>query len=149
MSWIPHITVASIVENNGKFLFVEEKVKGKEVLNQPAGHLEENESLSKACIRETLEETGCLVETEFIVGIYQEKILNERDVYVRFCFKCKYISHNLTATIDKKILRSLWLTEEEVYSLNDDIFRSRMVLNSFNDYIKGNKYPVNIITHIE
>ena len=149
MSWIPHITVASIVENNGKFLFVEEKVKDKEVLNQPAGHLEENESLSKACIRETLEETGCLVETEFIIGIYQEKILNERDVYIRFCFKCKYISHNPNATIDKKILRPLWLTEKEIYSLNDDIFRSRMVLNSFNDYIKGNKYPINIITHIE
>ncbi|MEC7885397.1 MAG: NUDIX hydrolase [Pseudomonadota bacterium] len=149
MSWIPHITVASIVENNGKFLFVEEKVKDKKVLNQPAGHLEENESLPNACIRETLEETGCIVKTEFIVGVYQEKILNERDVYVRFCFKCKYISHNPDVKTDKKIIRSLWLTEEEIYSLSDDTFRSRMVLNSFNDYVKGNTYPSNIITYIE
>ena len=86
----------------GKFLFVEEKVKDKKVLNQPAGHLEENESLPNACIRETLEETGCIVKTEFIVGVYQEKILNERDVYVRFCFKCKYISHNPVIILEKE-----------------------------------------------
>ena len=76
MSWIPHITVASIIQKDNKYLFVEEFVKNKVVTNQPAGHLEENETLEEACVRETLEETAYIVEVDHLIGIYQERSKN-------------------------------------------------------------------------
>ena len=76
MSWVPHITVASIIKKNNEYLFVEEYINDKKVLNQPAGHLEENETLEEGCIRETLEETAYDVEVDYLVGIYQERKKN-------------------------------------------------------------------------
>ena len=73
MSWVPHITVASIIEQDNKFLFVEEYVNDTKVINQPAGHLEEHETLEEGCIRETLEETLYEVKVDYLVGIYQER----------------------------------------------------------------------------
>ena len=70
MSWHPHVTVATIVEDQGRFLLVEEQADGREVLNQPAGHLEPAESLLEAALRETLEETGWEVELSAVTGIY-------------------------------------------------------------------------------
>ncbi|WMR35883.1 NUDIX domain-containing protein, partial [Metapseudomonas otitidis] len=58
MTWQPHITVATVVEDQGRFLLVEEEADGRAVLNQPAGHLEADETLPQAALRETLEETG-------------------------------------------------------------------------------------------
>ena len=69
MDWKPHITVATVVEDNGRFLMVEELKHDRAVLNQPAGHLDPNESLIEAAIRETLEETGYDVELTGVIGI--------------------------------------------------------------------------------
>ena len=88
MSWVPHITVASIIEKNNKFLFVEEYVKDQVVINQPAGHLEENETIEEGCIRETFEETAYLVNVDYLIGVYQERNKNSKDMWLRFCFKC-------------------------------------------------------------
>ena len=103
MSWVQHITVASIVQKEDKFLFVEEYVKNKLVINQPAGHLEENESLQEACIRETLEETGYLVEALYLVGVYHEYSSANREMWLRFCFACKVIKKVENYKIDDKI----------------------------------------------
>ena len=110
MSWVPHITVASIIKKNNEYLFVEEYINDKKVLNQPAGHLEEHETLEEGCIRETLEETAYDVEVDYLVGIYQERKKNSLDMWLRFCFKCNILKENVDRSLDKNILRKLKLT---------------------------------------
>lgn len=147
MSWVQHITVASIVQKEDKFLFVEEYVKKKLVINQPAGHLEENESLQEACIRETLEETGYLVEALYLVGIYHEYSSANRDMWLRFCFACKVIKKVENYKIDDKINNVVWLTENEFDLKPDDTHRSNMVKKSLKDFILGKEYKTQLINY--
>ena len=107
MSWIPHITVASVIEKEKKYLFVEEYVKDLKVLNQPAGHLEENETIEEACARETLEETAYKVKVDYLIGIYQERGKDEIDMWLRFCFKCSIIEEFNERALDKNIIRKV------------------------------------------
>ena len=147
MSWVPHITVASIIEKNNKYLFVEEYINHKKVLNQPAGHLEEHETLEEGCIRETLEETAYDVEVDYLVGIYQERKKNSLDMWLRFCFKCNILEEHVDRNLDKNILRKLWLPKKELTSSNF-LYRSDMVLKCIEDYEKGVKYPKEILKNL-
>ena len=147
MSWVPHITVASIIEKNNEYLFVEEYVNDKKVLNQPAGHLEEHETLEEGCIRETLEETAYDVEVDYLVGIYQERKKNTLDMWLRFCFKCNILEEHVDRSLDKNILRKLWLPKKELTSSNF-LYRSDMVLKCIEDYEKGVKYPKEILKNL-
>ena len=147
MSWVPHITVASIIEKNNEYLFVEEYVNDKKVLNQPAGHLEEHETLEEGCIRETLEETAYDVEVDYLVGIYQERKKNSIDMWLRFCFKCNIIEEHVDRNLDKNILRKLWLPKKELTS-SSFLYRSDMVLKCIEDYEKGVKYPKEILKNL-
>ena len=147
MSWVPHITVASIIEKDNKFLLVEEYVKNMLVINQPAGHLEEHETLEEACIRETLEETAYLVKADYLVGIYQERKKGSLDMYLRFCFKCSIIEKNLEKKIDKDIVNTLWLSREELLKPEINL-RGSMVLACINDYYDKQKYSKKIINSL-
>ncbi len=147
MSWVPHITVASIIEKDNKFLLVEEHVKNMLVINQPAGHLEEHETLEEACVRETLEETAYLVKADYLVGIYQERKKGSLDMYLRFCFKCSIIEKNLEKKIDKNILNTLWLSREELLKPEINL-RGNMVLACINDYYDKQKYSKKIINSL-
>jgi len=147
MSWVPHITVASIIKKNNEYLFVEEYINDKKVLNQPAGHLEENETLEEGCIRETLEETAYDVEVDYLVGIYQERKKNSLDMWLRFCFKCNILEEHVDRNLDKNILRKLWLPKKELTSSNF-LYRSDMVLKCIEDYEKGVKYPKEILKNL-
>jgi len=147
MSWVPHITVASIIEKNNEYLFVEEYINDKKVLNQPAGHLEEHETLEEGCIRETLEETAYDVEVDYLVGIYQERKKNTLDMWLRFCFKCNILEEHVDRSLDKNILRKLWLPKKELTSSNF-LYRSDMVLKCIEDYEKGVKYPKEILKNL-
>ena len=147
MSWVPHITVASIIKKNNEYLFVEEYINDKKVLNQPAGHLEEHETLEEGCIRETLEETAYDVEVDYLVGIYQERKKNSLDMWLRFCFKCNILKEHADRSLDKNILRKLWLPKKELTSSNF-LYRSDMVLKCIEDYEKGVKYPKEILKNL-
>ena len=147
MSWVPHITVASIIKKNNEYLFVEEYINDKKVLNQPAGHLEEHETLEEGCIRETLEETAYDVEVDYLVGIYQERKKNSLDMWLRFCFKCNILEEHVDRSLDKNILRKLWLPKKELTSSNF-LYRSNMVLKCIEDYEKGVKYPKEILKNL-
>ncbi|MAW35276.1 MAG: NUDIX hydrolase [Gammaproteobacteria bacterium] len=147
MSWVPHITVASIIKKNNEYLFVEEYINDKKVLNQPAGHLEEDETLEEGCIRETLEETAYDVEVDYLVGIYQERKKNSLDMWLRFCFKCNILEEHVDRSLDKNILRKLWLPKKELTSSNF-LYRSDMVLKCIEDYEKGVKYPKEILKNL-
>ena len=147
MSWVPHITVASIIQKGNKFLFVEECVKDNIVLNQPAGHLEENETIEEGCIRETLEETACQVKVDYLIGIYQERRKGALDMWLRFCFKCTIQEEFTNKELDKNIIRKVWLTKDEIL-MSEKKLRSEMVIKCINDFENGKKYPKEIINSL-
>lgn len=147
--WTPHCTVATLVYQAGKFLLVEEYDKlsttKKLVLNQPAGHLEVNESLIEAAVRETLEETGWVVEVEAYLGLYVNTAPNGV-TYHRHCFIARPITALPDATLDDGILAAHWLTLQELDAAEAaGRFRSPMVRPCINDFLAGKSYPLALI----
>jgi len=145
--WAPHVTVAAIIHREGKFLLVEEKDKtsDKLVINQPAGHLENNESFVDAVIRETLEETRWVFSPEYISGLYRW-IHDNGETYLRICFVGEIIKEHPELKLDTGIERAIWLTKEEV--LEHKNIRSPLVIESIKDYLDGKKYPISLIKDI-
>jgi len=147
--WRPNSTVATLVHHGGKFLLVEEYDRlstiDKPVLNQPAGHIEENESLIEAAVRETLEETGWLVEVEAYLGLYINLAPN-RITYHRHCFIARPISELPGAELDEGIIAAHWLTLEEINEAEAaGRLRSPMVKPCFDDFLAGKSYPLTLI----
>ena len=144
--WAPHVTVAAIIHTQGKFLLVEENDNGKKVINQPAGHLENNESLVEAVIRETLEETRWEFKPSFISGIYRW-IHDNGETYLRICFVGDAVKEHKELKLDTGIERAVWLTEKEVREHTS--LRSPLVIKSIEDYLAGKKYPISLIQDVD
>ena len=144
MIWTPHATVAAIVEQEGRFLFVEEISHGKRVFNQPAGHVDEGESLQDATIRETFEESKWQIKPTALVGIYTYKAPSNNVTYYRFCYACEAIEEIHEAQLDKDILAAHWFTLEEVKARKEQL-RSPLVMKCLEDYLAGKQYPTNLI----
>ncbi|HJW33464.1 MAG TPA: NUDIX hydrolase [Holophagaceae bacterium] len=137
MPW--SLTVAAIIERNGRFLFVEERDGGgPRVLNQPAGHVEEGEPLREAVIREVAEETGLPFTPEALVGIYQLRAPNGKD-YVRVCFAGSVPAGSEAAPRDADILACHWLTPEELVGRAQ---RSALVGRCLDDWQAGRRLPL-------
>ena len=136
MDWQPHITVATVIEENGRFLFVEEFKAGRMVLNQPAGHLEANESLREAALRETLEETGWDVELTALLGIYLYTAPSNGVTYQRVCFSARPVRHDPERELDSDISGITWLTRGEL-AAQPERWRSELVLRCVDDYLAG------------
>ncbi|MBT8130119.1 MAG: NUDIX hydrolase [Gammaproteobacteria bacterium] len=147
MIWTPHVTVAAIAENDGKFLIVEEKVDGQMVYNQPAGHLDSGESLIEAVIRETLEETAWTFQPEALVGIQLWRHPVHSESYLRFSFCGSCYEHNTNRPLDDGIEDVVWLSRDELMD-NNHRLRSPMVLRSIDDYLEGRRYSLDILEHI-
>ncbi len=148
MIFKPHTTVATIVENDGRFLFVEERVRGELVLNQPSGHLEADESLLAAARRETLEETGCRVEPSGLVGIYQWQDRGSGRCFLRFTFAAALCSHDPAAVLDDGIERMCWLTRSELEAQTLPL-RSPVITRSLADYAAGRGGSLSLLNWIE
>ena len=146
MQWKPNVTVAAIIENNGRFLLVEEDADNHIVFNQPAGHLEKNESLVSAIRREVLEETGWEFEPRSLVGIYLYPNPRIDIVYLRFCFAGEGVRHDPSQPLDKGIVRTVWMSKTEIEA-NQEKMRSRLVLTCTNDYLAGKRYPLELLNH--
>lgn len=145
MIWKPHVTVAALIEKEGRFLIVQERVSGQSVYNQPAGHLEDGETLVDAVIRETREETAWEFEPESIVGIYQWRPPEKQKTFIRVTFSGKGLRHDPESELDACIERTLWLTPEEIRNQHDRL-RSPMVLRSVEDYLAGLRYPLTLLS---
>lgn len=144
MRWTPHATVATIVERDGRFLLVEELCAGELVINQPAGHLEENESFINAVRRETLEETGWHVNPSYFLGLYVYKAPANGVTYHRACFIADPVTHDAERELDDGIQRALWLTRDEIVE-RSHMLRSKLVLECIDDYLAGTRYPLSLI----
>lgn len=146
MSLKPEITVAAITERDGRFLFVQERAARRIVLNQPAGHLENGETLLQAVARETREETGREFIPEAIVGIYLWRAPTERSV-LRIAFSGTVGEREADAELDRAIIRTVWLSREQAAAREAEL-RSPLVLRCLDDYLGGVRYPLEMISHL-
>jgi 8-oxo-dGTP pyrophosphatase MutT (NUDIX family) len=141
------VTVAAIIERDGRFLMVEERAGGNLVLNQPAGHLEQGESLLSAVIRETLEETGHRFEPEYLVGFYLWRSEDAGTTYLRVAFCGPAEPSADVAALDDAIVAIHWLSRAQLLSRARQL-RSPMVLRCLDDYLVGNRYTLDCLSYL-
>jgi 8-oxo-dGTP pyrophosphatase MutT (NUDIX family) len=144
MDWQPHVTVATLVENDGKFLFVEEIKHGRRVINQPAGHIEKDESLVAAALRETLEETQWRVEILGVIGVGLYTAPENGVTYQRTSFFARPIAFCPEQKLDTDIEQAIWLTPDELRARTIEL-RSPLVLECLERYLRGQRYPLSLI----
>jgi 8-oxo-dGTP pyrophosphatase MutT (NUDIX family) len=147
MIWKPNLTVAAIIEHDGKFLLVEEETAEGVRFNQPAGHLEDNESLLQAVVRETWEETAHRFEPTALLGVYHWKHPRKEVTFVRFAFIGNVSGHDPQQPLDTGIIRACWLTPQEIRA-SADRHRSPQVLTCIEHYLEGQRYPLSVISHL-
>jgi 8-oxo-dGTP pyrophosphatase MutT (NUDIX family) len=141
-----HVTAASIIESGGRFLLVEERVDGRVVLNQPAGHLDPGESLAAAATRETFEETGYTFAPTHLLGIYHWQ--NEAGTtFVRFVFCGTHTAPKGPVRLDVGIIGTLWLSRAQMLARESDL-RSPMVLRGVDDYLAGKRHSLDLVPYL-
>lgn len=153
--WKPSVTVAAIIEHQGKFLLVEEHTPEGLRLNNPAGHLEEGESLLHGCVREVLEETMHLFTPDYLVGVYMSRFHRPpsadqaaQDVtYLRFAFGGTLGALQAGRSLDTGIVRTLWLSPEEIRA-SAARHRSPLVVRCMDDYLRGQRFPL-VLMHMD
>ncbi len=145
--WQPDVTVATVVVRDGRLLCVEERSNGNLVINQPAGHLEPDESLLQAAVRETREETGWNVRVTHVVGAYQWKAPETGRHYMRFAFAAEPVDEIPGAKLDEGIVRALWLTPQELQA-EAARHRSPLVWRCVADYLGGSRYPLSLVQQL-
>jgi 8-oxo-dGTP pyrophosphatase MutT (NUDIX family) len=145
--WKPNVTVAAIIEQNGKFLLVEEQTDRGPRLNQPAGHLEDEETLIEAVIRETMEEAAYDFTPEALLGIYHWKHPHNDTTYLRFAFIGKVGVHYPMQALDDGIIQAVWMSADEIRE-KQSLTRSSQVLTCIEDYLAGKRFPLEVVTHL-
>lgn len=145
MIWKPNVTVAAVVERDGRFLFVEERIEAQLLLNQPAGHLEPGESLLEAVKRETREETAWDFEPQALLGVYRWRTPDRATTYLRFAFSGAVRNHHSDQPLDDTIQRVIWIRPE---ALRNHRLRSPLVMRCVDDYQRGCGYPLSLLVEL-
>jgi 8-oxo-dGTP pyrophosphatase MutT (NUDIX family) len=140
--------VAVVAEQNDRYLLVEENVAGRRCFNQPAGHLEDGESLVDAAVRECLEETAWQFQPEAIVGVYRWRSDRKQDTYLRVTFAGHCLGPLPDAELDTDIIAAHWLSLDEIHARQSQL-RSPLVMQSLNDYLQGRRYPLDLLVDID
>ena len=147
--WKPNVTVAAVIERDGRFLLIEEHTPEGLRLNNPAGHLDEAESPQEGVVREVLEEAACVFTPQAVVGIYlgrfQRPARGEDVTYLRIAYAGTVGEPLPGHVLDHGIVRTLWMTLAEVRA-SVARHRSTMVLQSIEDHVAGRRYPLALIT---
>jgi 8-oxo-dGTP pyrophosphatase MutT (NUDIX family) len=149
--WKPNVTVAAVIEIDGRFLLVEEHTPEGLRLNNPAGHMDPCESPQEACARETLEETAFEFRPNALVGVYLSRFqrnlptLKEDVTYLRFAFCGALGTFDSLRKLDTGIERTLWLTADEIRA-STDRHRSPLLVQCMEDYLRGKRFPLELIT---
>jgi len=147
MVWKPDVTVAAIAERDGRFLFVEERASGRIVLNQPAGHLEDGETLLDAVVRQTREETAWDFRPRASVGVYVWRPAHLSRTFLRVAFCGELLSHDPSRALDCGILGLRWLARDELVAPKARL-RSPLVVQCVDDYLAGARHPLSLISHL-
>ncbi len=144
MVWKPHVTVAAVIERDGKFLLVEEKTDSGIRYNQPAGHLECREALTDAVSREVLEETAYRFVPKYLVGVYNWRNEAKDLTYLRFTFGGDIVGHDVGRPLDEGIIAAHWLTLDEIQARQAS-HRSPMLMRCIDDWLAGRRYPLDLL----
>ncbi|MFT5082768.1 MAG: 8-oxo-dGTP pyrophosphatase MutT (NUDIX family) [Lentisphaeria bacterium] len=144
--WFPHVTVATIVQKNSKFLLVLEESDGKKVYNQPAGHLEENESLLDAAIRETVEETAWRVKLQGYLGVSQYFAPSNSVTYIRHTFVAEPLYFDENVKRDADIIDTAWLTYDEILQCRGQ-HRSPLVMHDINRFVQNKALSLDVVSY--
>ncbi len=146
--WKPSVTVAALIERDGRFLLVEEHTPEGLRLNNPAGHLDPGEGPIEACAREALEETAHRFTPTHLVGVYlsrfQRPARGEDITYLRFAFAGQLGDAVPGQALDTGIVRTLWLSPDEIRATQNR-HRSPLVLQCMEDHLAGRRYPLGLI----
>ncbi len=144
---LAELTVAAVIEREGKFLVVEESVAGEKLINQPAGHAELGETVVEAVIRETQEETAWGFQPEAITGIYLWHREESDQTFLRVAFCGQLAEHDPKQALDDGILRAFWLSRDAL-ARREHRLRSPMVLRCIDDYLGGKRLPMDLIQNL-
>lgn len=144
--WKPNVTVAALMEDRGRFLMVEEETSAGLRLNQPAGHLEEGESLVEACAREAMEETAHPFEPHALVGVYQWRRPDGEVTYLRFAFAGDSGEQVAGRALDDGIVRAIWMSPAEIEASRAR-HRSPLVWACVQDWLAGARLPLAVVRH--
>ena len=144
--WRPNVTVAAVVERDGRYLLVEERAAdGRLVLNNPAGHLDPGETLLQAVVREVLEETACVFTPTHLQGIHLAPSATDDGVtYLRFAFAGSVGEPLPGRALDDGILRTLWLAPDEI-AAESARHRSALLMRCIEDHRAGRRYPLALL----
>ena len=142
--WKPSVTVAAVIERGGKFLLIQERISGRLVLNQPAGHLDPGESLAAACRREAMEETAHHFEPTSLVGIYRWRDPRKDFTFLRFAFRGN-VGAAEDRALDKEIVAVHWLTPDEIRQRRPE-HRSPLVQKCVDDFLAGRSFPLDVFS---
>ena len=143
--WKPSVTVAALIERDGRFLLVEEEAEGRRVLNQPAGHLDPGESLVAACVRETLEETAHRFTPQALVGVYRWHYAARDVTFLRFAFRGRIEGVEQGRALDQEIIALHWLTPGEL-AVRSAEHRSPLVMRCVADFLAGRHFPLEVLS---
>jgi NADH pyrophosphatase NudC (nudix superfamily) len=148
MIWKPNVTVAAVIERDGKFLLVEEETSQGVRFNQPAGHLEANESLQVAVTREVLEESAYHFVPKHLLGIYRWHSAASDITYLRFAFTGEIAGHEADRALDEGILRAAWMNHDEIRNTQAH-HRSPLILRCVEDYLDNKRYPLDLLVNYD
>lgn len=147
MSWKPDVTVAAVIEREQKFLLVQERIGGRRVLNQPAGHVEDQESILAAVVREALEETAWEFSPEWLIGVYLWRHPHSGRSTLRFAFSGQVGAHDPSRRLDAPIIATHWLSRAELTERVAE-HRTPLVLRCVDDYLSGRRIALEAIAQV-
>jgi 8-oxo-dGTP pyrophosphatase MutT (NUDIX family) len=145
---LPEITVAAIAETDGRFLVVEERINRRLVFNQPAGHVEQGESLLSAIIRETREETAWRFHPKSLIGVYLWRSPESGVTTMRFAFGGIVDDHQPQQALDHGIVRTHWMSRTDLQHREQQL-RSPLVMRCIEDYLAGQRQPIAAVAHLD
>lgn len=149
MIWKPRLTVAAVIERNHQFLMVEETIAGRSTVNQPAGHVEDGESILDAVIRETFEETAWKFQPQYLLGIYRW-VHEDGDTFIRASFAGSVTDFDPGHSLDPDIDAARWLTMSELAQAEQQgRLRSPLVMRTISDFHAGKRFPLELLQDVD